>query len=80
MGEPMSRQVQNALGVIAIVLTSPIWATLLWNMLTPFGTSEAVAIGIFGALLGTAAVLTGKAKRKSRHAENGQGPSGAVDV
>lgn len=80
MGETVSRQVQNALVIIAVVLTSPIWGTLLWNMLAPFGTAENLAIVIVGVFLGGIVVVRSIMKRRSRLAEDGQGPSGPIDV
>lgn len=76
----MSRQVQNALVVVAVLLTSPIWVGLLWSMLTPFGPAEAVTLGVVVMLVGVFVVSRVRRRRASALAEDGQRPGGAVDV
>lgn len=77
----MSRQVQNALVVIAVVLTSPIWVALLWSQLEPLGPSAWIVVGIVAVILVIFAVSRVRHYRRlSPVAEDGQGPGGAVDV
>lgn len=59
----MNRQLQTGLVVVAVVLTSPIWVAILWDMFTPLGVAELVTAAIVLTLVAAFGVSRILAKR-----------------
>lgn len=79
-GGNMSRTMQTVLVVAAVVITAPLWASLVWSALTPFGAAEALTVVLVVVLVAVFVASRVRSRRASALAEDGQRPGGTVDV